>query len=650
MRKGVLKIFGFLFLVCLLMVGFITVPVRAADVLSGKCGENLTFSLSDSGVMTISGTGRMWDFREEPQWYEVHENPWEDVRSQIKKIVFEPGITYIGADAFWYCENLEKVTFTDTITEIGNFSFLCCTKLENFTLPQKLQVIGQQAFDNCDSITSVKIPDTVTFLDGSIFGFCDALTDVYIGGTTDAGSYVFADAPFRYCTALEKIEVSPKNFALTAVDGVLYTKNLKTLVQYPAGRKDQSYTLLATTESVAQYAVEGNPYLETLVLPKALNNIGIGGISSCENLKNIHYAGTQAQWAGVTIGEDNDPLYGASISFNSGCRHTYSNACDATCNVCRAERTVKHTYTNGCDATCNVCNAKRTVKHTYSNDCDTTCNVCNAKRTAKHTYTNSCDTTCNVCKEKRTIKHTYSNDCDKTCNVCKAKRSIKHTYTNGCDTTCNVCKAKRSITHKYKTITTKATLTQNGKAVKQCTECGKVASSTTIKYAKIFKLSTTSYTYDKKTKKPGVTVKDSAGKTLKNGTDYTVSYQSGRKNVGTYKVTVTMTGKYSGTKELTFKINPPKTAVSKLTAGKGSIQVAVTKKSSQVTGYQIQYATSKSFSNATTQDVSGYKTTKYTLENLRAKKKYYVRVRTYKVVGDTIYYSGWSSSKNMKTK
>ena len=111
-----------------------------------------------------------------------------------------------------------------------------------------------------------------------------------------------------------------------------------------------------------------------------------------------------------------------------------------------------------------------------------------------------------------------------------------------------------------------------------------------------------------------------------------------------------MKGKYSGTKTLTFKINPAKTTVSKLTAGKKSIKVAITKKSTQVTGYQIQYSTSKNFTSAKTKTVSSYKTTKYTLKSLSAKKIYYVRVRTYKTVGKTKYYSGWSTYKYVKTK
>ena len=236
--------------------------------------------------------------------------------------------------------------------------------------------------------------------------------------------------------------------------------------------------------------------------------------------------------------------------------HKYSNKCDATCNVCKAKRTIKHKYSNACDATCNICKAKRKAPHKYSNNCDTNCNICKAKRTIKHTYSNACDKSCNVCKATRKVPaHKYSNACDKTCNVCKATRKVPaHKYSNNCDTTCNVCKAKRTIKHSYKTTTTKATTAKDGKIVKKCSVCGTVASTTTVKYAKTFTLSTTSYIYDGEVKKPSVTVKDSAGNVLKNGTDYTLSYPSGCKNSGTYTVTVTMKGNYSGTKTLYFTI------------------------------------------------------------------------------------------------
>lgn len=156
-------------------------------------------------------------------------------------------------------------------------------------------------------------------------------------------------------------------------------------------------------------------------------------------------------------------------------------------------------------------------------------------------------------------------------------------------------------------------------------------------------LSSTSYTYDGKVKTPLVTVKVGAA-TLKKGTDYTVAYAKGRKNVGAYKVTVIYKGKYSGKKGLTFKINPKGTSVSKATSPKKSqIKVTWKKQTSQTTGYQIQYSASSKFTAKATKTVwvNKNKTTSKTISKLKSKKKYYVRIRTYKTLNKTKYYSGW---------
>jgi len=224
-----------------------------------------------------------------------------------------------------------------------------------------------------------------------------------------------------------------------------------------------------------------------------------------------------------------------------------------------------------------------------------------------------------------------------------------HLYDNTCDTTCNVCGAVRGITHAYRDYVTKATLKKNGSIVRKCAVCGSVYKKTTVYYPKTIKLSATSYTYNGKTKTPTVTVKGSNGKTISKSY-YTVKYASGRKNVGKYKVTITFKGNYSGTKTLYFTINPVKTSVTKLTAAKKALTVSISKKSKQVTGYEIQYATNKKFSKAKKATIKSYKTTKTTLKKLSAKKTYYVRVRTYKTVGKTKYYSGWSTVKYKKTK
>lgn len=163
-------------------------------------------------------------------------------------------------------------------------------------------------------------------------------------------------------------------------------------------------------------------------------------------------------------------------------------------------------------------------------------------------------------------------------------------------------------------------------------------------------LSSAAYTYNGKTKKPSVTVKDNKGKIISKS-NYTVTYAKGRKNVGTYKVTVQFNGRpYSGTVSRTFKINPKSTSI-KLEKGKKEFTVKWKKVSKQASGYQIQYSSNKKFkSKNKTITVKGYKKTSKTIKKLKKNKRYYVKIRTYKTVGKTKYYSNWSKVRTVKTK
>ena len=138
------------------------------------------------------------------------------------------------------------------------------------------------------------------------------------------------------------------------------------------------------------------------------------------------------------------------------------------------------------------------------------------------------------------------------------------------------------------------------------------------------------------------------GKTLKNGTDYTVSY-SNNKNIGTATVKITGKGSYTGTITKTFKINPAKQEIQKLTAKSKAFFVDWAQKGS-ATGYEIQYATNSKFTSAKKATITNKKTDKTTISKLSGKKKYYVRVRSYTTVKGTKYYGAWSASKSVTTK
>lgn len=236
--------------------------------------------------------------------------------------------------------------------------------------------------------------------------------------------------------------------------------------------------------------------------------------------------------------------------------------------------------------------------------------------------------------------------------TCKAK-GVK-TYT------CTLCGAKKTesisiIAHKYTTVTTRATTSKDGKKVTKCSACGYVSKTVPIYQIKTISLSPTSYYYDGKVKTPTVTIKDRKGNTLKKDRDYSLSYASGRKYAGRYAIKITFKGNFYGTVTKTFDIKPKNSYITKLTATSKGFKVYWKKQSTQTSGFQIQYATDSKFTkNCKSAFSSGGSTTYKSIGKLYGKKRYYVRIRSYKTVkygGKNInIYSGWSNYKYVTTK
>ncbi|MDO5547969.1 MAG: fibronectin type III domain-containing protein [Eubacteriales bacterium] len=158
------------------------------------------------------------------------------------------------------------------------------------------------------------------------------------------------------------------------------------------------------------------------------------------------------------------------------------------------------------------------------------------------------------------------------------------------------------------------------------------------------------YTYNGTVRKPAVIVMDSKGKKIA-ASNYTVKYASGRKNVGSYKVTVMFKGtKYAGSMSTTFTINPKATTLKSVKAASKGFTAKWAKQATQTTGYQLQYSTNSKFTGAKTITIAKNKTVSKKVTKLTAKKKYYVRIRTYKTVSGKKYYSAWSKAKAVITK
>ena len=264
MRSSKLKcLFGFLFIVFI----FAIIPSRItyADTIdSGSCGENITWSITDEGVLTISGSGSMTN------WNTDSIVPWYKYRGGIQSVVISDDVTSIGGLAFYECNNLQTVTFPNTLTSIGKSAFYNCTSLTDITFPNSLTSIGNWAFQKCTSLKSVTIPGGVSSISTTFLG-CTNLTSVTISdGVTTIGSHTF-----NGCSSLVNV-VIPNS--VTSIGGTAFFEctSLKSIV------------LPDNLKSIGDSAFNGCTELSSINIPNSVTSIGNGAFSGCSGLSSIN--------------------------------------------------------------------------------------------------------------------------------------------------------------------------------------------------------------------------------------------------------------------------------------------------------------------------------------------------------------------------
>ena len=137
-----------------------------------KCGSGLTWSLED-GVLTISGSGEMYDFDET-------DAPWQEFSKCFHTVVIEGGVTNVGEEAFKGYANLTDVIINANVTILERNAFAGCSRLRHISLPNTLKTIYFNAFRDCVSLTSVTIPSSVTLIREQAFSYCISLKEVII--------------------------------------------------------------------------------------------------------------------------------------------------------------------------------------------------------------------------------------------------------------------------------------------------------------------------------------------------------------------------------------------------------------------------------------------------------------------------------------
>ena len=286
-------------------------------------------------------------------------------------------------------------------------------------------------------------------------------------------------------------------------------------------------------------------------------------------------------------------------------------------------------------------------EHTWNAGEETAKATCTTKGTKTYTCT-SCGGT--KTEEIPATGHQHTEVRNKKNSTCAETGYTGDKYCMDCKKIIEAGKTLGKAAHQYKTtVTAKATPSKDGSMVKKCTVCGETAENIAIARIQSVKLGKTKYVYNKKAQKPAVTIKDYKGKRIASKY-YTVTYKNNKK-VGKAAVTIRFKGNYEGTVTKTFQIVPKPTNITKVAATAKGFQVAWKKQPESTTGYQIQYSTSKKFTKKTTKAKTVKKTsaTKLAVRKLKAKKKYYVRIRTYKTAKGKNYYSNWSKTKTVRT-
>ncbi len=158
-------------------------------IASGKCGDNLTWTLYDDGLLEITGIGDMYN------WDLAGDAPWYSYCSEIKSVNIGDSVTSIGDHAFWNCDSLTSVDIGDSVTSIGDHAFASSNSLTSLVIGDSVTTIGDAAFWNCFNLTSVDIGDSVTSIGSSAFEYCDSLTSVVIPDSVTS----IGDGAFENC-------------------------------------------------------------------------------------------------------------------------------------------------------------------------------------------------------------------------------------------------------------------------------------------------------------------------------------------------------------------------------------------------------------------------------------------------------------------
>ena len=204
------------------------------------------------------------------------------VGSYLEKVIIPEGIIKIEDDTFSNCKYLKSVSFPTTLKYIGERAFEYCEALTHISLPLSLIEIDNDAFFHCISLTTIRIPNGVIAIKDNAFGECDMIKEAKIG----SGVKVLSNSSI-YGDSLEKIIVSPNNPYYCDVDGVLFSKDKKILIEYPTNKQNETYIVPKGVERIEKSAFSCDLNLVEIRIPEGVTNIGERVFYRCNSLVSV---------------------------------------------------------------------------------------------------------------------------------------------------------------------------------------------------------------------------------------------------------------------------------------------------------------------------------------------------------------------------